>query len=279
MSRQPVRPSRENLVEAIDGVTQIIRQRGYPDVDIAVVRPKVIRLLEEGLSFKQITDALIRVANTKEDDKVLGLRASSKTTVADLDTVAERLGLNADTPGNRVWWESKFKAGVAAYWCPRCGYAGNQEFTTGMCGEVSCFHCTFSGDSRYFTRKWTPEEQAEYEEQVRRERDEQNRLYLEKTEIARRQFERMSKLKSDAVTVVKQLYDAGGCPFDESWEGCDRHVKWVMQIMSRFTILPSPDEVIEAFRKELGNDMTDVDEVFEEVAKRIDQRVEGENND
>lgn len=279
MSRQPVRPSRDALVEAIDGVTQIIRQRGYPDVDIAVVRPKVVRLLEEGLTFKQIADALVLIANTKEDDKVLGLRASSKTTVADLDNVAVRLGLNDDTPGNRVWWESKFKARVAAYWCPKCGYAGSQEFTTGMCGDISCFRCTFSGDSRYFTRKWTTDEQAEYEEQVRRERDEQNRLYLERTEKARRQFERKSKLKSDAVTVVKRLYDEGGCPFDESWDGCDRHVKWVMQIMSRFTILPSPDEVVEAFRAELDNNLEDVNDVFEEVANRIDQKLQGVSND
>lgn len=59
MNRQPVRPPREVLVEAIDGVTQILRQRGNPDVDIAVVRPKIVRLLEEGLTFKEICKALI----------------------------------------------------------------------------------------------------------------------------------------------------------------------------------------------------------------------------
>ncbi|MGO8794546.1 MAG: hypothetical protein ACLQLC_06965 [Candidatus Sulfotelmatobacter sp.] len=281
MSRQPVRPSRDALVEAIDGVTQIIRQRGYPDVDIAVVRPKVIRLLEEGLTFKQIADALVLIANTKEDDKVLGLRASSKTTVADLDNVAVRLGLNDDTPGNRVWWESKFKAKVAAYWCPKCGYAGNQEFTTGMCGDISCFRCTFSGDSRYFTRKWTTDEQAEYEEQVRRERDEQNRLYLERTEKARRQREFMEKLRADAVTVVKRLYeDDDDLAFDE--ELADTHIKWVMQIASRprqfgFDSIP-PDELIAAFRAE--RDTTkDIYDQFEEVAKRIDKIAQGETND
>ena len=145
----------------------------------------------------------------------------------------------------------------------------------GMCGDISCFRCPFSGDSRYFTRKWTTEEQAEYEEQVRREREEQVRLYRERTEKSRRQFERMSKLKSAAVTVVKQLYDEGGCAFDESWDGCDRHVKWVMQIMSRFTILPPPDEVVESFKTELDNDLNDVDEVFEEVAIRIDKMAQG----
>jgi len=279
MSRQPVRPSREALVEAIDGVTQIIKQRGYPDVDIAVVRPKVIRLLEEGLTFKQIADALVLIANTKEDDKVLGFRASSKTTVADLDNVAVRLGLNDDTPGNRVWWESKFKAKVAAYWCPRCGYAGNQEFTTNF-GETLCFRCPFSGDPRYFTRKWTPEQQAEHEEQIRREREEQNRLCIERTERARRQWEFKEKLKADAVTVVKQLYADDEDTFDE--ELADTHIKWVMQIMSqplRFKFPPMPpDEVLAAFRAE--RDITrDIYDQFEEVARRIDKIAKGETND
>jgi len=279
MSRQPVRPSREALVEAIDGVTQIIRQRGYPDVDIEKVRPKVIRLLEEGLTFKQIADALVLIANTKEDDRTLGLRASSKTTVADLDTVAVQLGLNDDTPGNRAWWESKFKAGVATHWCPKCGYAGNREFTT-TCGETSCFRCTFSGDLRYFTRKWTPEQQKEYEEQVRREREEQDRRCLEQTERARQQFAFMSKLKADAVTVVKQLYADDEDTFDE--ELADTHIKWCMQIMSRprqfgFDSIP-PDELIASFRTE--RDATkDIYDQFEEVAKRIDKMAQGETND
>jgi hypothetical protein len=276
---QTARPDREALIEAISGVVSIIKQRGYPDVDIEKVRPKVIRLLEEGLTFDQICKGLIAVANAKEDDQTLGLRASSKTTVADLDTVAEKFGINADTPENRAAWEKKFKDGRARYWCPKCGYAGNGEFGRGLCDDILCFRCTFSGDSRYFTRKWTTEEQAEYEEQVRREREEHDHLYLEKTKQARRQFEFMQKLKSEAVTVVKQLYAEGNCAFDEAWDACDRHIKWVMQIMSRCKPLPTPDEVIESFRTELDNDMTDVDEVFEEVARRIDKGLQGETND
>jgi len=275
MSRQPVRPSRETLVEAIDGVTQIIKQRGYPDVDINVVRPKVIRLLEEGLSFKQIADALVLIANTKEDDKILGLRASSKTTVADLDSVAVRLGLNDDTPGNRAWWESKFKARVAPYWCPKCGYAGNQEFGRGLCDEILCFRCTFSGDSRYFTRKWTPEEQAEYEEQVRREREEQDRLHLERTEKARRRREFKARLRADAVTVVKQLYDDAGETFDEELDGTNEHIKWTVQIMSRLQSPPIPiDDLIAWFRAEMDG-TREVYEQFEEVARRLDRIARG----
>jgi hypothetical protein len=276
---QTARPDREALIEAIGVVVSIIKQRGYPDVDIEKVRPKVIRLLEEGLTFDQICKGLIAVANAKEDDQTLGLRASSKTTVADLDTVAEKFGINADTPENRAAWEKKFKDGRARDWCPKCSYAGNGEFGRGLCDDILCFHCTFSGDSRYFTRKWTPEEQPEYEEQVRRERKEQDRLYLERTEKARRQFERMSKLKANALTVVKQLYAEGGCAFDESWDGCDRQIKWVMQIMSRCKMPPTPEEVIESFRTGLDNHLDDVADTFEEVAKQIDQKLQGWSND
>lgn len=75
--------------------------------------------------------------------KFWGLRASGKTTLADVDAIAEHLGLNASTPENRQWWEQKFKAGVAAYWCPKCGYAGNAEFTKGtyVSGRSSMVLC------------------------------------------------------------------------------------------------------------------------------------------
>jgi len=90
----------------------------------------------------------------------------------------------------------------------------------------------------------------------------------------------MSKLKADAVTVVKQLYADDEDTFDE--ELADTHIKWCMQIMSRprqfgFDSIP-PDELIASFRTE--RDATkDIYDQFEEVAKRIDKMAQGETND
>lgn len=268
---------KDTLIEGISGVTQIIQQRGNPDIDVAAVRPKVIRLLEEGLTFKQICALLIAVANEKDDDVTLGLRASNRTSLRDLDAIAERVGINADTPENRQRWEEKFKSGRAKYLCPKCGYAGNGEFTRGIGGDTHCFHCSFSGDTRYFTRAWTPEEQAAHEEQCRQEMAEYEQKHFNRLEQERRRSSLINRLRPDAVRVVKTLLEEAGDTFDD--ELCDTQIKWCIQIMSRplqhrMPPIP-PDELIETFRAELDPTVETYDQL-EKVARRIDQMAGGQ---
>lgn len=256
------------LTSCIQAVEGLMSKSSWTDG--MQLRKQIVRLFEEGVDMKTIINALVARAHEKEEEVILqGLSPSSRHLNNDDLTAIERtLGINDPTPENQAAWERKFREGRARYWCPNpeCGYAGNSEFRDGRATGIGLMQCCQCGrlvdDERYFTRRWTPEEQAAYERDrdARRAASEAKRLAA--TELKRKQESQTKEVRSEAVAAVKAIDefqwvldgdDAESFVWDE--HDAEKRIRTVSSLMLRplmFGKLVVPaDDVVAYFKANL----------------------------
>lgn len=138
--------------------------------DVKEVRKIVACLAGEGIGLDTLVNFLIHRKHERQDE---GLPPTP--TMADLKEFLEPL--TEPSPENLKRWETRFKSGEVECICPRCGFSGHRANQEGRSPwelvfvgnrQLGCPRCSLMEDSRYFTRKWTAEEQAAFEVERRR---------------------------------------------------------------------------------------------------------------
>lgn len=240
-----------NSAQCIEHVT---RMMDSALVTFGDVRPAITRLFEEGIAGEAIINLLIERQHKKHEQMILGRLPKDHLDMFDIRYVETALGVNEKTPENKQHWSEKFESGRARYICPQCGYAGNEEFRslpdfgTPM---LACYACDFWDDPRYFTRKWTADEQQSFE----KVRAKKTALKVKREELERRQAEFVAALRTEAVKAVKEIdahqWDMMGEDYEYVTEEAEPRVLLVMAIMAR-SVPPMPyDEVVAYFKEHL----------------------------
>lgn len=158
------------------------------------LRDVIVRLFREEIDLETLVKFIIERHHEREREDL-----PEMPTVEDLKGFL--ISLREASPENLKRWEHRFKSGHAMYWCPQCRYAGNDDdFKTPDTASVLCGICGCFKDSRYFTRKWTAEEQTAFE--VEQERLRPIRLAQERREREKRQKISEGEPKVDAVLQV-----------------------------------------------------------------------------
>lgn len=166
------------------------------------LRDIVVALFREDMTLEEIVKFLIETGHRREKADL-----PEKPTVEDLKGLLR--SLQEISPENRAVWADRFNSGRAQYLCPRCGYAGNKdEFKVfaGTTTVVSCGLCSWLADERYFTRRWTADEQAAYEA-------ERVRLNVSREAEARRKREKRQRaveLEPKVNEILQALEGVGG---------------------------------------------------------------------
>lgn len=199
---------------------------------IDVLRTRITRLFEEGLDKQTVIAALLGRHHEKQEAKLLGEVAVDYLTLDDLTVVENQMGINKLTEENRAHWLEKFQSGRARYLCPECGYAGNGEFwhfPPSMGDLLSCYQCGHAAYSKYFTRMWTPAQQAQYETEQAARSAAFERQRQERTELEAKRKIFMESIRADALKALEQI---------------DRH-QWVElenEDIETYRFNPDPDE-------------------------------------
>jgi hypothetical protein len=270
------------LTSCIEHVRNMM-SKTYPPVTLADIRPQIVRLFEEGVTMKPIVDLLVARQHELHEEMVLGLRNHDHLSPDDFKIIERTLGVNELTPENREHWEAKFRSGLARYWCPQCGYAGNDEFPTGKGGFGSkymwCYLCGhLVDDPRYFTRSWTPEEQKAHEAQRDKRRAELEAKRIAEGELKKKRDAQIASVRSDAVKATREIelhqWLLNGDDEDAfSWDEHDaqRKIRTVIALMLRplnFGRLPIPADDVVAYFKQT---MKDSDDDLQAAAKEFNR--------
>ena len=268
------------LVKAVDVTTQMLGKCLDAQADPKGFRKQVIsrltRWFEEGLDLKTVIEVLIERQKEKQDALVLGEINHDYLDLGDFDVIERKMGINEVTPANRSRWQEKFKSGRAKYICPQCGYAGNSEFvemdaTFGRDFLRCGLGCGYFGYCKYFTREWTPEEQATFEQECEAKRQANAAAATQKAELDARRKKLFDKVRAEAVAAVNAIEefqwvlngdDIEAWSFDE--READDEIKRVMQLILRPQIegwgpLVPQDEIVSFFKanmKPCGDDET-----------------------
>lgn len=283
------------LIQCIEAVTQMMGKsvdaqldpRGFKEQ----VRTRVTRLFEEGLDQKLILDLLIARQHEKHDQLVLDEVNHDYLDLGDFNIIEKTVGLNEPTLENRQRWELKFKEQRALYLCPQCGYTGTSEFkdvskTFGLPDYIACPLCSYFEYRRFFTRDWTPEEQAAFEKARTERREAQAAEHVAKTELEARQKKIRDKIRVDAVKAVRVLDElqwtlVGEPAEDYGWDEslAESQITCVSQLMIRPTFeggLAVPwDEVVAFFKGNLrpSEDLEAMQADFNRVAKAFNMEM------
>lgn len=282
------------LVTCIDAVAQMMGkcieaqfdQRGFHRQVIA----KVTRWFEEGLDMKAVIALMLERQREKQQALVLGENNHDHLNLGDFAVIEKKIGLNEVNPENKKRWEEKFKSGRAKYLCPHCSYSGNSEF-----GEMAVFGsgfircgrpgCGFFAYRQYFSRDWTPEKQATYEQEQQARHASQAAAAATRAAVAERRRKLQAKVRAEAIAAVKQIgtfqWELNGND-PEEWTGIEQSIEEVMEteikrIMQLMVFYhnsegapPVPGEDIVAFFKThlepTGDDELD-SQAFERCAK------------
>ena len=278
------------LTSCIEHVKNMM-SKTYPPITLADIRPQIVRLFEEGVTMKSIVDLLLKRQHDLHEEMVLGLRNHDHLSPDDFKVIERSLGVNESTPENREHWESKFRSGRARYWCPQCGYAGNEEFPNGKGGFGSnvmwCYLCGhLVGDPRYFTREWTTEEQKAHEAQRDSRRAELEAKRIAEGELKRQRTAQIASVRSDAVKATREIelhqWLLNGDDEDAfSWDEHDaeKRIRTITALMLRplnFGRLPIPaDDLIIYFKENLkpsdDDDLQASAKEFNRCATRFDK--------
>ena len=251
------------------------------------LRKRIVRLYEEGIDTKTLIAALIARGHEKEEELILsgGSLDSLPLTISDLTAVERTLGINDITPENRAAWEKKFREGRALYWCPECGYAGNGEFNKGGVFGPSfmfCYQCNYvAADPRYFTRSWTPEEQAAFEAEIQARRAAVDAKRVADAELKSKRATQQAAIRSEAVKAARVIDEyqwtlSGEDPEDYEYVELESAIRTVMNLMSRPTAvgqLPVPaDDLVTYFKSNLKptDDLEMSQQEFNRCAREYD---------
>lgn len=279
---------RSELALCIGHCDQMVR------CSIEILRPRIIRLFEEGLDKATIINALIARHHVKEEAKTLGEIPHDYLTIDDLTLIENQMGLNELSEENKTAWLEKFQSGRARYLCPTCGYAGNGEFwhyPAGMGDLMSCYQCGHVAYSKYFTRAWTPEEQAQYEAEQAARSDQFAKQRREKVELEARRKAFMDDIRKDAWKALEQIdhyqtveldgTDEEDYKFEQHPDGFEDLHQDAIDILSDLIILPLKegsinlrypwDSIVGFFKKNLQAATDDVCPMtqFDACAKRF----------
>jgi hypothetical protein len=285
------------LTSCIEHVRNMM-SKTFPPVTLADIRPQIIRLFEEGVTMKPIVDLLVARQHTLHEEMVLGLRNPDHLSPGDIRVIERTLGVNELTPENREHWEAKFKSGRARYWCPQCGYAGNDEFrngkSLGLPNYIACYQCSYLEDSRYFSRGWTPEQQAAFEgeRQARRAASEAKRIA--ESELKSQRGAQVASVRQGAIKVAREIelhqWLLNGDEEDTfSWDERqgEKRIRTVTALMLRplnFGGLPIPaDDLIAYFKANLkppeDDDLQAAQTEFSNCALSFDKMTMETNHD
>jgi hypothetical protein len=243
------------------------------------VRARVTRLFEEGLDMKTIVDLLIERQHEKENSD-----HGAHLDQGDFSVIEKKIGLNDPTPENRTRWGTNFSDGRARHLCPQCGYAGNSEFrdckSLGLADYIQCPLCYCFEYRQFFTRDWTPDEQATFEKERTATRKAQAEKRIAQAEREQRQKKMLDELRSEAVKAVKIIDELqwslmGESPDDYLWdeELVKHEIRRVMELIVRPTFegaLPVPwDDVVAFFKANLrpSEDAETAAQEFDRCAK------------
>jgi hypothetical protein len=287
------------LTSCIEHVRNMM-SKTFPPITLADIRPHIVRLFEEGVTMKPIVDLLVKRQHDLHEEMVLGLRNHDHLSPDDFKVIERILGVNELTPENREHWEAKFKSGRARYWCPQCGYSGNEEFPKAKAfgpNVMFCYQCgLLVDDSRYFTLQWTHEEQKAHEVQRDARRAELEAKRLAEAELRRKQESQTKEVRSEAVTAVKAIDEfqwvlEGDDEESFVWDehNAEKRIRRVSSLMLRplmFGKLPVPaDDVVAYFKGDLkpadGDDLQAAEKEFNRCAQSFDKmtmEMEAEND-
>jgi hypothetical protein len=276
------------LVNCIEHVYQLMAK--CESTDRAEVRRRIIRLFEEGIGTKAIIDALLVVASQKHEQRVLLDLSPSSDNLSDADfnEVEKILGVNEPTPENKAHWEEKFRSGRARYWCPSCGYSGNDEFTSldkiGLTGVIRCSQCPYFEDARYFTRKWTPEEHQAFEAERTARRAAVSTRRVADAELKAKRATQQAAVRSEAVKAAKLIDEyqwtlSGEDPEDYEYVELESAIRTVMNLMLRPTAVGQlpvpPDDLVAYFKSNLRptDDLEAAQKEFNRCVREYDAMV------
>lgn len=290
------------LAKAVEYVNTVMsRMENAPSPNW--IRDRVTRLFDEGVSFKQIVDGLLARQHVRDDEKALGLRKTNALDMTDLDAVEQALGINELTEVNRALWAEKFHSGQASYWCPKCGYAGNKEFemplyhfnvagsSWGNGGLYRCYLCNeFFDDERYFTRAWTPEEQAAHEAERREYFAAQAAKRVEAEEFRKARAAQTSTFQERARAIAKAIdawlwVEMGDDP--ESYEWDEASMQWMVTSLKQLLtaaldceVAVKAQDVIAFFKANLKPpyDPQFIESEFQRAAALYIAQLKGEEN-
>jgi hypothetical protein len=273
------------LTTCIEHITNMIPGEGIPSLGYSSVpqevRSRIVRLFEEGVTMKQIVNLLVARQHTKHEEKVLGKRNHDRLQIEDLKEVEKILGVNdTSDPENRELWAEKFQTGRAKYWCPQCGYAGNDEFRDlKSCGDfIGCYQCAYFDDPRYFTRAWTPEQKADFETKRRAKAAASEAERIAEAELRKHQQNLSAAVHDDAVKATEAIdrfmstewggEDDDEYRWDEELDTCRKMAQRMTQTMVRAAGLGrsiSVDEIVSYFKDHLNPKIYDVTNAFPNV--------------
>ena len=261
------------LATCIDAVAQMLGKCIEAQFDQRSFRREVIakvtRWFEEGLDMKAVIALMLERQREKRQALALGENNHDHLNIGDFGVIEKEIGLNEVTPENKKRWEEKFKSGRAKHLCPHCGYAGNGEFvemTVVGPGVIRCGRpgCGYFAYHKYFTRDWTPEEQARYEQEQQARHESQAAAAATREAVAERRRKLQAKVRAEAIAAVKTIgkfqCDLNGDD-PEEWSAIEQsieevaelQIKRIMQLMLFYHnsegAPPVPQEDIVAFFK------------------------------
>lgn len=249
------------LTECIELVHGLMKDDLYIQHDRSLLMKPLTRLIEEGVTKKDIVDLLVARKHVKQEEFVLGKRNHDHLSLDDLREVEKILGVNEITLVNQAAWTEKFKSGRAKYWCPKCGYAGNEEFRDLklLGGDIlGCYQCGHMAYVKYFTRAWTPEEQTKYETEQQAIRAAHDEKEAADKELRLRQQASEAAVHDDAILIAQALDrfiwvenegDDDGYQWDETLSDSVWLVRKMTYLLTRRQV--SVDTVIEYFKTNL----------------------------
>ncbi len=155
---------KQELAEVMEVVFKLISKEATNERELSDV---ISRILQEGVTKTVLVDFIIARNHEREEQDLYGL-----TTFEDIQGFLR--ALRTPTPDNLRRWERRFKSGEVQYLCPDCGFSGNSgvlnitdrrrpDFCTTDGANIHCMTCGCFKNERYFTHKWTPDEQAAFE--------------------------------------------------------------------------------------------------------------------
>ena len=219
----------------MEAVTKLISTESVEERELAGI---LSRLADEGVTLTTLVEFLIARGHEREQQG-LGL-----PTFLDVRGLLDAL-LQA-TPDNQDRWLRRFQSGAARYLCPDCGFSGNQgtasgDFKTPDSANVICPVCRCFKFEKYFTRAWTPDEQAAFEA----EQEQMRPILAARESRATEARERARGLEPKVADVCNALDGVGGYvnEFEERQE-IEPYVRGIVHRTAR-----SVTEIVSHWRK------------------------------
>jgi hypothetical protein len=283
------------FVQCVEAITQMMSKSVEAQLDPRgfreQIRSRLTRLFEEGLDMTTVIGLLIARQHEKAEEKILDQCSHDHLDLSDFNVVEKQLGLNDLTPANRERWTAKFKEGRAKYWCPSCGYSGNDEFrdvgkAIGTRDYLMCPQCHVLEYVRFFTRDWTPEEQATYVTERKAKQDALASARIAKADLEQRQKAKLAEFRAEAIKAVKAIDELrwsllGEDSEDWLWdeESKNYEIRSVMRLMLRPTLLGGlavpQDDVVAFFKANLkpADDLEMSRAEFDRCAKEFNMQM------